>query len=53
MNHGSNILIDCLDELNIWLRDKTLFVDLAIIGRFAFYLSGFQQLATLDITIRI
>ncbi len=42
-------LIECLKELNEWLSERNITIHLSIIGRFAFYLSGFQQVATLDI----
>lgn len=39
----------CLSDLNQWLAEQGLTIRLAVIGRYAFYLSGFHQIATLDI----
>ena len=39
----------CLSDLNQWLAEQGLTLQIAIIGRYAFYLSGFHQIATLDI----
>jgi hypothetical protein len=43
------LLVECLKELNEWLAEKNLTIHISVIGRFAFYLSGIQQIATLDI----
>jgi hypothetical protein len=39
----------CLNDLNQWLAEHGLIIEISVIGRFAFYLSGFHQVATLDI----
>lgn len=49
MSDSMNELEKCLEDLNQWLAEHELTIQIAIIGRYAFYLSGFHQVATLDI----